>query len=160
VKGKGLPRLWPRWGRWSYDKEFLPQSFHSTEGFEKFATCIQAIDGPVQWSRASAQSILLAIGLALRDIHIAHSPDAYSPDLAVPDWVMKTPWTERKILNFLKEIPGLSMDKGKRKVDDSGDKEPKCVNSNIMQSNSMTKCIYLQPKACEGCNSWWQGKRW
>lgn len=81
----------PPWASWSYGQEYLPPSFHTIEGFEKYIHGISKIPGP---DNPLPVALVLAYGLAIRDVNRAHfaMPDPDEPAPAnMPAHVVSSP---------------------------------------------------------------------
>src|ERR1700677_253093 len=64
--------LYPDWVSWAHDRQFLPESFHTRDGFKSLLT---ALNHPVEDSYGSLEFFALAVGLALRDSTLLVSDD-------------------------------------------------------------------------------------
>lgn len=80
----------PTWASWKYGEEYLPPSFHTLAGFTKDMDTISMVG---IGANALSPGLLLAYGLALRDIHRAHfllaDPDEPAPQ-GVPGHIISS----------------------------------------------------------------------
>jgi hypothetical protein len=104
VDGSGLPKGWPSWARWTYKKPFLPKTLHSENGLQNFLEVFNQTAGNVVWSRASFQSVVLAFGMTLRDVTIAHWKGPGERPSGVPAWVTATPLNDASILKAMRKL--------------------------------------------------------
>jgi len=88
----------PDWASWSYDKEHLPQEFHSKGGVDLVLKAIPLVDTQTELY-GEVEYLTLVIGLALRDIV---SLLDHNDDRPLPAWVSCSPLGTRHKTAFLK----------------------------------------------------------
>jgi len=74
----------PAWASWSFSQWFLPESFYSIAGFELAVTDIGAV---ATSAKSLSPTLILAIGLVLREIQWARALDTDARAEGTPEWV-------------------------------------------------------------------------
>ena len=105
----------------------MPKTFHSNDGLDNFLKVFTERD---ILSRASFQCVVLAFGMALHDVTIAHGNGPGQPPSGVPEWVTSTPLTSASIVKAMCKLrPSRSSKQVKRSAPDTENDDHRYVAS-------------------------------
>jgi hypothetical protein len=90
----------PAWASWSWDKEHLPEMFHTRKGLSDLVSTLKTIplENPTY---GTLEYVALVIGLACRDMEATYSAD----EELLPDWVSNSSHGKKSLRQLLSNYP-------------------------------------------------------